>query len=323
MAEPKLTFATRWRYDTKLLMKGTVRVAGFDVEYLDYRGPGGMTGFFREMVTDLPYDIGEQALAHYLIAKDQGKPLTAIAVFPSRFFPHLGVTVATRVGIREPRDLEGKRVAVPDWGFNPGVWMRGILTHQYDVSVERIHWLVNADEPLFRGLAYPRSRRFQINTIEVPDEGDAHGFLRLMEAGEIDGVMLAAGGMPATLTTSKLFADPAREARAFLDQTGVFPINTVITLKETTVETHPALPGRLLAAWREANQRYREEMARGREQDHMGLDVRTLAAWGIFPADYGLAPNRAAIRLMIQYCYEQGLIRNLYEPEDLFTPDGR
>jgi 4,5-dihydroxyphthalate decarboxylase len=194
--------------------------------------------------------------------------------------------------------------------------------HQYDVSAERIHWLVNADEPLFRGLAYPRSRRFPVDAIQVPDEGDAHGFLRLMDAGEIDAVMLAAGGMPATGTTRKLFADPEREARTFLDQTGVFPINTVITLKETTVQAHPALPGRLLAAWREANQRYWEATERGQEQDHMGLGVRTLAEWGIFPADYGLAPNRGAVRLMIQYCYEQGLIRTLYEPEDLFTPDG-
>ena len=131
-------------------MDGTVPVPGTDIEYLDYRGPGGMTTFFRRMVTDLPYEIGEQAFAHYLIAKDQGKSLTAIPVFPSRFFPHLGISVREGAGIEGVRDLVGKRIAASDWGFNPAVWMRGILAHQYEIPIEKITWVVNEDEPLFK-----------------------------------------------------------------------------------------------------------------------------------------------------------------------------
>ena len=138
-----MRFATRRRYDAKFLMDGSVAVEEFDIEYMDYHGPGGMTKFFREMVTELPYEIGEQAFAHYLIAKDRGKPLTAIPVFPSRFFPHLGLSVRNGSGIETPRDLVGKKVAAPDWGFNPAVWMRGILAHQYDVPIEKINWVVN------------------------------------------------------------------------------------------------------------------------------------------------------------------------------------
>ena len=88
MSDPKVTFATRWRYDTKFLMDATVKIEGFDLVSLDYKGPGGLTDFMRDMVTELSYDIGEQGFAHYVIARGQGKPLTAIPVFPSRFFPH-------------------------------------------------------------------------------------------------------------------------------------------------------------------------------------------------------------------------------------------
>jgi len=286
---------------------------------MDYRGPGGMTGFFRDMVTDLSYDIGEQALAHYLIARDQGKPLTAIPVFPSRFFPHLGVSVSKRSGIRGPRDLTGRRIAVPDWGFNPGVWMRGILAHQYQVPTERIAWFENDEEPLFRGLSYPRSQRYEIQRVHVNDDAPAHGFLEHMESGALDGVILASGGVPATDSVAKLFEDPYKEISAYVSQTGVFPINTVITLKREIVERHPDFPARFVAAWNEANQLYRQEIARGEEQVHMDIEIRRLRELGVFPADYGLAANRAAVRLMIQYCYEQGLIRALPEPEELFV----
>jgi len=313
----KLTFATRRRYDTKFLMDGTVRVEGYNIEFVNYKGPGGMTSFFRDMVTDLSYDIGEQAFAHYLIAKDQGKPLTAIPVFPSRFFPHLGVSVATRSGIRNPGDLVGKRVAAPDWGFNPAVWMRGILAHQYEVPAEKIIWVVSAEEPLFRGLSYPRSRRFQIEKVSVPDDG-SHGFLPLIESGAIDAIFLAAGGIDPTGASKKLFGDPYPEIERYAAETGVFPINTLITLKESVVKESPELPRALMKAWEQARSRYVRETEEGKETDHMGIEVRRLKAMKVFPQAYSLDANRGAIRMMVQYCYEQGLIRTLFEPEELF-----
>ena len=111
----KLTFTTGRRYDTKYLLDGTVRVRGYEIAYDD---PGSLPWpRFHDMVTKLSFDIGEQAFSHFLIAKDQGKPLVAIPAFPSRFFPQLGFTVADRAGIAEPEDLIGKRVGVLGFGY--------------------------------------------------------------------------------------------------------------------------------------------------------------------------------------------------------------
>src|SRR5712692_1512040 len=108
MSDPTLTFATARRYDTKFLLDGTVRVRDYDIKYHD--AGAAPWPVFRDMVNSIPYDIGEQAFSHYLIAKDLGKPLTAIAAFPSRVFPQLGVVVHEASGIKEPLDLVNKRV---------------------------------------------------------------------------------------------------------------------------------------------------------------------------------------------------------------------
>jgi 4,5-dihydroxyphthalate decarboxylase len=329
MAEPKLTCATGRRYDTRFLMDGTVRIKGFDVAYPD-RGPTPGE-FFPELATTMPYDIGEQAFSHYLIMKDLGKPITAVPVFPSSFFPHLGLSIHKSSGVQSPSDLVGKRVASPDFGFNPAVWMRGILAHQYEVPVERIVWMEDETGPY--GLTYRRPARFQIEPVRVPEDPSAawhdsagrrssSGMRMLLETGQVDAMILPSGGMPPTASTRKLFDDPSGEIRAYVEQTGTFPINTVMTIREDTIRRYPELPARLMEACREALRLYHRGLRRGKETRHMDVDLRLLRDLGVFPTEYGIEPNRPAIRLMVQYCYEQGLIRRLYEPQELFVQTG-
>ncbi|MPZ13915.1 MAG: hypothetical protein GEU73_05755 [Chloroflexi bacterium] len=141
--------------------------------------------------------------------------------------------------------------------------------------------------------------------------------------GKIDGVCLAAGGMRETERTHKIFDDPAQEVRAYVERGCFFPVNTLITLREDVVDQYPELPRRLYEAWVAAERVYRDEMNGGGEPDHMGLSVADLQQMGIFPTEYGFDANRKNIHMMIQYCYEQGLIPTLYEPEDLFHESAR
>src|SRR5712692_6056439 len=191
MAHPQLTFTTGRRYDTRFLLGGEVQVRGFDIAYTD-AGPAPWPQFL-DMVTKLSYDIGEQAFSHYLIAKDQGKPLTAIPVFVSRFFPQIGARVHRDSGIREPADLVGKRAGVLGFGYNPAAWMRGILVHQYDVPVERIIWVEDADDPMFAGLAYPRSRRYTVERAQGVAEMLGQQPIELLETGQLDALIAPSG----------------------------------------------------------------------------------------------------------------------------------
>jgi 4,5-dihydroxyphthalate decarboxylase len=327
-----LTFVTGARYDTRFLIDGSVPVRGLDVDVIDAgsapvpatvgravfqtrpekRYAGAPFAAFHDMITSIPYDIGEQAFSHYLIAKDQGKPLTAVPAFPSRFFPQLGATV--RLGgpdpIRTPLDLVGRRVGVPGFGYNPAVWMRGILAHRYGVPVEEIIWVEERSDPLFAGLDYPRPARY---TVERADN-----LLERLLAGDLDAILPPGGGPPVDQRMGKLFADPLAECERYVRDTSVFPINTVITLKQSALERHPDLPARLMEALGTARERYQADVAAGTEDDHMGLATRWLGDLGLFPDRYGLEANRAAVQTMIDYCYEQGVIRTRFEPDELF-----
>jgi 4,5-dihydroxyphthalate decarboxylase len=224
------------------------------------------------------------------------------------FNPVLGPMVNRRAGIRRPQDLEGKRVGVSGFAFNPAVWLRGILLHHHDVAPERITW-VEGEPNSQSGVPYFRSHRFAIEKTE-------QNLLKLAEEGKIDAFFMADGGVAPTANLDRLFPDFFAEVRRYHQATGVFPVNSLLTIKEATARAHPDLARALVEAFQEAGRLYH-----GEEQDgafHMGLPVGELRKAGLFPHRDGLAANRKALRQMVHYCYEQSVIHTLFEPEELF-----
>jgi 4,5-dihydroxyphthalate decarboxylase len=319
MATP-LTFPTAGRYDTRFLLEGAVPVRGFEVSFLPV-GPAPWP-LFRDMLTELSYDIGEQALSHYLVARDQGVPLTAIPVFPSRFFPQLGITVNARAGIEKPADLAGKRVGVVSFGYNPAAWLRGILEHYHGLDPTSIVWVEDADDPFFGTLRYPRPDRFRIERMaglaESLFDGPRMQPVAALEDGRLDAFIAPGGGAPCTERTRPLFPDRAGVVSDYVRAGGPLPINTVITLRRSTVDRHPELAAALYAAFVEARSRYQAEVAGGREADHMGIPTTQLRELGCFPDAYGVAPNRQALETLIGWCHAQGVTRRAAAVEELF-----
>ena len=50
-----------------------------------------------------------------------------------------------------------------------------------------------------------------------------------------------------------------------------------------------------------------------------GLSVGGLRKSGIFPRPHGLATHGDSFRMLVQYLYEQGLIKKLWTLEELFV----
>ena len=319
----KLTFPIARRYDTKFLLSGEVTVKDFDIEFIE---TGAMPWpYFTDMVTDISYDMAEQAFSHYLTALDRGKPLTAIPVFNSRFFPQMGTRIRKGGPIKEPRDLIGRKMAGYGWCSNPCVWIKGILTHQYDVPFERVTWVEDETNPFFMMLDSPRAERFQIEKIggfkqSSPEDVFGRG-LTLLEDDRIDALVAAGGGAALTAVSDMLFADTEAEIRKYVEATSVFPINTVITMKREVAEANPDLAPRLLEAFGEAKRLYNKEVADGVEADHMGLRNDFLKELGLAALEHGYAPdlNRRAVDMMLAYCFEQGVTGRLLGAEDIFV----
>ena len=118
------------------LYYGKVVPEGIDLHYLPLQP---FEAFNRMLRGD--FDCAEMSFSTYVIQKARGQmPFVAIPVFPSRTFRHSAIYVNTRAGIAAPKDLQGRRIGVPEYQMTAAVWTRGLLQHEYDVSPAACAW---------------------------------------------------------------------------------------------------------------------------------------------------------------------------------------
>src|SRR6202795_5178766 len=154
MAKLRLNLAC-WNYDrTRALADGRVQPDGIDLNFLDL--PVEET-FFR-MLRNREFDVAELSLSSYTVSLFKENPaFIAIPIFPSRFFRHSCIYIHTGSGIREPKDLIGKRVGSPEYQMTAPVWIRGILSDEYGVPVTSVTYLSGGEEQAGRTEKIPLS----------------------------------------------------------------------------------------------------------------------------------------------------------------------
>src|SRR3984957_16880564 len=107
MPKLRLTIACG-EYDiVKALKEGTVEAGGPEVIFLTDMGPRDRHW---RLARKMEFDVCEENVGAYFMARDRGDPVTALPVFLHRRFRHGFVFVNTAAGIKEPKDLIGKRV---------------------------------------------------------------------------------------------------------------------------------------------------------------------------------------------------------------------
>ena len=145
MSKLRLTLAC-WNYDrTRALADGTVRPDGIELTYLNL--PVEET-FFR-MLRYREFEVAEMSLSSYTVSLFRDDPpFIAIPIFPSRSFRHGSIFVSAKSGIREPKELIGKRVGNPEYQLTAQVWIRGILSDEYGVAPTSVeYWIGGEEEP--------------------------------------------------------------------------------------------------------------------------------------------------------------------------------
>src|SRR4029079_9094950 len=144
MADLKLTAVTRTQGNNQALKDGTVKPKTFDFEFVEVNP---LIDAFRRMVRGLEFDICEMAITTYICARAHGKRMTAVPVFIVRASHHGAILVNTKAGIRNPKDLEGKRVGVNrGYTVTTGAWARSILQEEHGVDLSKITWVLSGDE---------------------------------------------------------------------------------------------------------------------------------------------------------------------------------
>jgi 4,5-dihydroxyphthalate decarboxylase len=323
MAKLRLSLAC-WNYDrTRGLMEGRIPVDGIELTYLNL--PVEET-FFR-MLRHREFDAAEMSLSSYTLSLfKENPPFIAIPVFPSRFFRHSCIYINRDAGIREPKDLIGKRVGVPEYEITAAVWIRGILADQYHVPVAGPSYfsggLEEAGRPEKSHLSLPPEIRLQpIATTKTLSQ--------MLESGEIDALYTAR--MPScsargSAKVVRLFPDYDAVEREYYAATRIFPIMHTVIIRRDVYAQHPWMAQSLLKAFvasqREAYSDLQETAALKTMLPWLTRhleDTRKLMGEEFWP--YGLGPNRQGLETFLRYHFEQGLSRRLLKPEELFAPE--
>jgi 4,5-dihydroxyphthalate decarboxylase len=322
MSKTKLTLAC-WDYDrTRALQDGRVQVEGVDLTYLPLR----VEETFWRMLRYQEFDAAEISLGSYLMAREKGFPkLIAIPVFPSRAFRHSCIYINTGSGIKEPKDLAGKRVGVPEYQITMAIWARGILQHEYGVKPEQMKWLTGGEEHPGRE---DKVKHDLPKSIDIRPIGPEQTLSSMLERGEIDAMISAHMPSPFVRRSSKvgrLIPNFSQVEKDYYRRTKIFPIMHAVALREEFYEKNPWVAQSLCKAFAESKRICQEAM-----YEYSAL--KYMLAWSIAEMEeereifgegelwpYGLEANRHVLETLVQYAHEQGLIKIRLELKSLFA----
>ncbi len=323
MGKLHLTLAC-WDYDrTRALQEGKVQIEGAELTYLPLR----VEETFWRMLRYQEFDAAELSMGSYLMAREKGSPqLIAIPVFPSRAFRHSCIYINTGSGIKEPRDLVGKRVGVPEYQITMAIWARGILQHEYGVKPEQMKWFTGGEE-------HP-GREDKINhdlpsSIDIRPIGPDQTLSSMLERGDIDAVISAHMPSPFVRRSPKVrrMIPNFREVeKDYYRRTKIFPIMHTVALREDFYERNPWVAQSLCKAFAESKRICQESMYEFSALKYMIAwsigemeEERELFGEELWP--YGLEANRHVLETLIQYAHEQGLIKKRPDLKSLFAPN--
>lgn len=97
---------------------------------------------FPRAVKDAPFDVSELSASSHLVQLDRGtEKYTALPIFLARSFRYDAIYVRSDRDIENPRDLEGKRIGVPEYQLTMAVWLRGMLQDEYGVDFHKLSYV--------------------------------------------------------------------------------------------------------------------------------------------------------------------------------------
>jgi 4,5-dihydroxyphthalate decarboxylase len=239
--------------------------------------------------------------------------IIAIPVFPSRVFRHSAIYTK----LKSPKDLEGKRVGIPEWAQTAGIYVRGLLQHEYGVDLRRIEWVqAGVREP---GREEKVDLKLPAGMRITPQPGKT--LAGMLAAGELDAVISARDpGGP------RMFSDYTGPELDYFKKTGIYPIMHVVVLRREAYERDRWIAMNLFKAFEEAK---RASLARLTEIGISHIPMpwlaeharrwRDVAGEDFWP--YGIDANRPTLEAFLQYAHEQGVATRRLKVEELFAPE--
>jgi 4,5-dihydroxyphthalate decarboxylase len=303
------------------LIDGAVGIDGVDPVFMTL-SPEEI--FFRAF-RSVDFDICELSLSSYTVKIALGQcPYVGIPAFVSKAFRHTSIYVRTD-RIKEPTDLKGRKVGVPEYQLTANVWARAVLFDDFGVSPADIHWIRGGIEEPGR----PEKIAVKLpDGVRLEDAPEGATISALLEQGRIDGFI--APRPPSFIERGHpdvgwLFRDPVTAAKDWYRRTGIFPIMHLIGIRRTLAEQHPWLP---VAAFKAFDQSKTAALAALSDTSSTKVtlpfveetlkSVRELMGRDFW--SYGVEPNRKALEFFLRHHHAQGLSPRLMRVEEMFHP---
>ena len=254
----------------------------------DFCGPKVAHDGFKPMVRENAYDAGELALVTFLQAKAFGKPYILLPAPISGRFQHQCIGYSIEHGEMKPKDIEGRKVGVRTYAQTTGLWVRGILQHEYGVDLGKVTWLT-IDE------AHLAEHEDPSNCQRIPQGKKLD---QMMFAGEIAAAILG-NDMPNDPRVRHLIPDPHAAAQAWYKREGVIPINHMFAVHQDLPKQRPDVV---------------KELFRMIVESQASAPASALSP--IPP--FGVEANRKALNMAIDWSLEQKIIPRRLTVDELF-----
>jgi 4,5-dihydroxyphthalate decarboxylase len=326
MSKLQLSMAMGSNERSRPVIDGRVQPDGIDLMSSALHG----SEIFWRQLHFQDFDISEMSLSSLLIATAQGnRDWVGVPVFTSRQFFHTGIWVRTESGIREPADLKGKRVGVPEYQQTAALWARGVLKHEFGVDATDLEWFMERTPERSHGGATGFQPPAGVKLNRIPAEKNIGA---MMMSGELDATLLYLTD-PNLVDRSRvvfegnphvqyLFPDRTAEGKRYFRKTGIFPINHGMVVRRSVYEQHPWVALNIFNAFRQAKEQVATQ-TRQLVSTHVQLGlVPDGTAEGLqqdtYP--YGVKSNQKVLETVCQYSHEQGLTPRVLGLDEIFAP---
>jgi 4,5-dihydroxyphthalate decarboxylase len=305
------------------LSLGIIQPEGIDLRYIGIQSPPEI---FARMVKTRSFDVAEMSMAHYFISRLRGEfPYMAIPVFPSRVFRHGYIFVNKNAGISTAKDLEGKRIGVQEYRQTAGVWVRGILQHEFGVDLDTVKWFEGGVNESRAPDEHMDVRPAQTLSLEIiPADRTLNDML---EAGEIDAYFGARRpeAFDNGQNVARLFPNYRELEKDYYRKTGFHPIMHTVVIREELFQEHPWMAESLYKACEDAKAWAVKQMKFSGAQRVMlpwlfdeiaeMEELMGKNAWA-----YGLEANRPILEAFMRYLVDQHFLEKPAPIDDLFAP---
>ena len=272
---------------SKALKSGAVHS---DLVTLDFAGTKTANQSFKPMVREGKFDAGELAIVTFLQAIAWGKPLVLLPAVMVGRFQHNCISYDCTKGDIAPKEIEGKRVGVRAYTQTTGVWVRGLLAHEYGVDLSKVTWSTYEDphvaeykEPSFLERFDPQGKTME----------------EMMFEGAFDAIVIG-GEIPNEPRAKTLIPTAKQAALDWHARTGAVTVNHLFVVSEEVAKRKDVVQ----EIWRML-----KETKAAMPAPADGVDL--------FP--FGWDANRKNLELIIQYAFEQQLLPRMMSVDELIT----